>query len=136
MAVKISDLVPVPAKVNTGAGVLEVHGLSTGDITRLLMVYKKEFLGLISSAGGNGGPDYAGVMLTAPDMVADIIAMASDAVGQEEDVKRLPGPVQLAALLEIWRLSVPDVKKLKESLSMVMGQLGVLQSPAKPVKGQ
>lgn len=121
MAVKISDLLPKPAEIPVGVGSLTVVALDLEAIVQVLMNYREQILHLIATAQ-NGKPDFAGVLKDAPDMVATIIAHAADAVGQEADIRKLPGTSQLMAMAEIWKLSVPDVKKFLDSLSGVMGQ--------------
>ena len=64
------------------------------------------------------------VLLAAPEMVTQIIAKAMDADFEDEKtIKMLPATVQLIALREIFRLSVPDPKKASLLLSEVMGEL-------------
>lgn len=128
LVVKIADLLPQPEKVEVSPGkFLEVHHLSLEEIVKLFWVYQNTFLAIYAE-GTNAKPNYEPIMLAAPDMVADIIAIGAGAVGQEEDIKRLPGTVQLIALRKIWAMSVPDPKKLQESLSGVMGELRRLSS--------
>ena len=56
-------------------------------------------------------------------MVAEIIALASDEPESVEAVKKLPATVQLIALAEVWKASVPDPKKARELLSEVTALL-------------
>lgn len=128
MAVKFADLIPQPIQIQVGDGAFSVNPLGLDHLAALLHRYREAFLALYVE-GTEAQPDYSKLMNSATDMVTDIIAMAADALGQEEDIKKLPGTVQLTALAEIWRLSVPDPKKLVESLSVVMGGLR-LNNPA------
>ena len=62
--------------------------------------------------------------MSAPDVVAKIIAMASDEPESAPVVeKHMPATVQLIALSEIWALSVPDQKKAAQLLSEVTSLL-------------
>jgi len=123
VVVKISDLLQKPEPIEVSPGKwLEVNALSMEQIVRLFWVYQESFLA-VYAAGQQVEPNYETLLVSAPDIVADIIAYGSGAVGQQADIKKLPGTVQLIALASIWNMSVPDPKKLKESLSMVMGQL-------------
>lgn len=129
MAVKISDLLPKPINVPVGGDqFLTVKSLDLKAITKVIQAHREPILQLIATAQG-GKPDFAVALEMAPDMVATIIAHASGTEGQEEDIKQLPGTVQLMAMAEIWKVSVPDVKKLLDSLSGVMGQ-----ASSKPVR--
>jgi hypothetical protein len=121
MAIKISDLLPKPVEVEVGTGTLVVNALDLKGITRVVQKHRETILHLIATAQ-KGKPDFAGALEQAPDMVATIIALAADAEGQEEDIRKLPGTVQLTAMAEIWKVSVPDVKKLLSSLSGVMAR--------------
>jgi len=131
--VKVADLIPLPAEVPVGRGSIKLHALSLQDIVRLMYTYEKSFL-QIYAEGKSGTANYAPIVAAAPQMVVDIITMSAGAKGQEEDVKRIPGPAQVVCLAEIWRLSVPDPKKLKESLSALMGELKPLMQPLEPVE--
>lgn len=121
--VKISDLIPKPREVEVSTGnFLVVNPLTLEQIVNLFWIYQEAFLS-VYAAGQQEKPDYTTLLMTAPRMVADIIAKATGAEGQEEDLLRLPGTVQLTALTAIWEISVPDPKKLLESLSGVMESL-------------
>ncbi len=126
--VRIADLIPKPVDVEVSAGkFMTVNSLSLEQIVKLLWLYQEPFL-RVYAEGLTAKPNYESLIIAAPDMVADIIAMGADADGQQEDIKRLPGTVQLVALKSIWAMSVPDPKKLLESLSEVMGYLRRLSS--------
>lgn len=128
IVVRIADLLPQPEQVEVVPGkYLEVHHLTLEQIVKLFWTYQDTFLAIYAE-GLNGKPNYEPILLAAPHMVADIIAMGTDAVGQEEDILRLPGTVLLVALRKIWAMSVPDPKKLQESLSGVMAELRRLSS--------
>jgi hypothetical protein len=136
MAVKISDLLVKPIAIPVGGGnELMVKPLSMDAIVSVIKDYREPILQLIATAQ-QGKPDFAAALTMAPNMVASIIAFAADAQGQEEDVKQLPGPVQIHAMAEIWKASVPDVKKLIDSLSGVMGQAKKAPRPAPATVGE
>lgn len=128
--VKISDLLEQPVVVKVGKGSLTVRALSLSEIVQLLMSRQEEFLSIYAE-GSSAKPNYTKFLLATPDMVADILSLAMCAPGQQADIKKLPGTVQLTALAETWRLSVPDPKALKESLSVVMAELRELSSNEK-----
>jgi len=124
MNVKISDLLPAPIEVEISPGkMLPLRPLSLQDIVKLLLTHKDSFLAAYAESTAKVKPDYGKFLLSAPLMCVDIIALSADADGQQEDIKRIPGTVQLIALSSIWKVSVPDPKKLKESLSEVMDEL-------------
>lgn len=130
MSVKISDLLPPSAKVEVSPGkFLELNPLNLQQIVKLFWAYQDAFLSIYAE-GSKAAPQYETLLFATPEMCVDIIAMAADAVGQEDDIRKMPGTVQLAALAECWRISVPDAKKLKESLSGVMAGLQKLNSEA------
>lgn len=134
--VKISDLVPKPSKVTVSdTSFLEVRALTIKEIIELFWLYQDAFLSVYAE-GQQAQPNYTHLLVAAPNMVADIIAKAANAEGQQEDILLIPGTVQLIALAEIWKISVPDPKKLKESLSVVMAGLKRLSTEEPQVKEQ
>lgn len=122
--VKISDLLPITSSIRiSDTQSLEVRALSFEEITRLVWVYKDVVVSMFGESQNLKDVSYERFLMAAPELCADIIAMGADAIGQQDDIKRLPGTVQLIALTEIWRLSVPDPKKLLESLTKILGEL-------------
>jgi precorrin-6B methylase 2 len=119
MSVKIADLLPLPVGIKVGSGELKIRGITLKEMLGLLARHKDVIVTFV----GGGEQDLEKLLVTAPDMVAEVIAMAADAQGQEADVARLPAAAQLDALTAVWELSVPDLKKLKESLSRVTAAL-------------
>jgi len=62
--------------------------------------------------------DWTPLIVNAPNMARDLIAAATDTSEQEEieAIAKLPIGVQITALSEIWKASVPDPKRLEEIL--------------------
>jgi hypothetical protein len=112
MGVVIKDLLALPEVVPVGRGDLSVRGLHLKNISKLLETYRGE----LAQFFVNDVFDAPLMIATAPQLAVDIIAMASDSEGQEDDIERIPVASQIELLLTIWKLSVPDVKKLRESL--------------------
>lgn len=124
MSVKISDLLPKKTAIPTGAGDLMVGALSLEAIAALIGNHKGVILHLLANSnGGKTIPPIGAVVAEFPDLVADAIALAADAVGQEEDVKKLPLMVQIDAIKMVWNLSIPDPKALAELLFGVTAKL-------------
>jgi hypothetical protein len=120
----IADLLPLPEKINIGRGTIDVTGIPLNKLVRLLGVYQNEAGQLYEEYKQNGNKvPYERVLFLFPEMVASIIAIASDAEGQEADVRKIAGPTQIEALMAIWKLTVPDAKKLQSLLSEVMALL-------------
>lgn len=113
MAVKLEDYLPVPRSVLiTGSDkVLMVRGLTLQEIVKLIAKYKDDIAVFLDP--NNTRIDQ--LVISAPPMAAEIICLAADAEGQEEQAKKFPFAVQVNALTAIWELSVPDLKKLAES---------------------
>lgn len=134
MAVKISDLLPKKVLVPTGGGDLEVGPVSLEGVAAAIANHREAVLHLIASSAA-GTPNFVKVLGEFPDLCAELLAHACDAKGQEADIKQLPAAVQLVAIGEAWRLSVPDPKKLGQYASLVMAQLQGLsqRSVAAPV---
>jgi hypothetical protein len=127
--VKISDLFQKPEQIEVNPGqFLEVQGIPLSDIVAMLWSNQEAFLSIYAS-GQQEKPNYAMMLISAPHMVAQVIAAGADAKGQEEDIERLPAAVQLIALATIWKMTAPDPKKLQECLSTVLAELRTLLKP-------
>jgi hypothetical protein len=121
MAVIIADLLPEPVEVNVGNGTLAVRGLQLDDLAPLITKYQDD----LAQFFAGDGFDAQAMIIQAPHMAADIIAIGAEAVGQEADIRKLPAASQIEALLAIWKISVPDVKKLRESLLGAVASLSL-----------
>ena len=138
MAVRISEVLPNPEFVETGNGKFEVRGLPLTVLPTLIDKYKLEFARLLV-LGGDEDPDYMGILNMAPQMAVDIIAYGAGVSDAQEDeiekaaIAKLPVGVQLIALEKIWRMTVPDPKKVRSLLSRVgielRGLVGELKRP-------
>lgn len=71
-------------------------------------------------------------LIAAPNLVARVIALSANPVTPDRELQHthlqevldhMPVAVQLIALSEIWKASVPDAKKAQELLSMVAALL-------------
>jgi len=118
MAVVIADLLPEAVLVEVGKGSIEVRGIPLDQLVPLIARHGE---GLSKFLVGDKFNAEA-MALHAPEIVVDLLAAACDAKGQEADLRRLPAAVQIEILLTTWKLSVPDVKKLRSSL------LGLIKS--------
>lgn len=123
MTIRIADLIPLKESVEIAEGkFLDVNPISLPQIVQLIADHKEAFLSLYVSSQVSK-PDYSLFLTVAPALVADVIAMGSNRQDEIKDIKRMPGTVQLIALEAIWRLSVPDAKKLGEVLKRVVASL-------------
>ena len=125
--VKIGDLKALGAKVAINdEQEIDVRPLNLAEMVALFIDSRDDFLPLYSAGlEGFSAEKMMPFLLTAPNLVARIIAMAcdsGDAAGIEA-VRKFPATVQLVALVEIWKLSVPDAKKAQELLSQVTALL-------------
>lgn len=126
MSVNIAALLPKPISVEVSAGnYLMLKPLNLEQMVTLLIDNQRLFLTMYSQfESGTTMESKVGTMLvTAPEFIARLIAMSAGAEGQEDDIKRLPPTVQLIAVHELWKASVPDPKKAGELLSEVLAQL-------------
>lgn len=137
--VKISQLLPPPEKVSTGAGEFEINGLTLPQVTALIRKYRTEFARLLVM-GPDNEPNYAEIIDLAPQMVGEVIAMAAgvsnDAV-EVEAIGKLPAGVHLIALSKIWQLTVVDSKNFQALLQKVTSGLREAASgklPSSPEK--
>jgi len=128
MSVNFSDLLPTPAKVELPNGKsFEVSGLSLEQVAALMATNFE----VIATFMVGDTLDFKAFVLKSPEVAASVIAAGADAHGQEESIRKLPFQVQLDALSQIWNLTVPDVKKLKELLAGATAALNENAGPAK-----
>lgn len=118
----LSDLIATTQEVEISEGnFVPARPLMLTEIATLVIRYKESFLALYNESQSLD-PNYPLVLAAVPDMVTDIIVMGCELEDQRETVKALPPAVQLQLIASVWELSVPDAKKLVESLSKLMGQ--------------
>ena len=117
----LEDLLPPPAEVDLGRGKLLLNGLDATQVAKLILTYKDQFLMFL----GSNGTNFDGLLLTAPEAVLDILAMAAGMEPQREKFRKIPVAKQLECLTVVYKLSVPDEKKFQESL---VGLLATLKS--------
>jgi hypothetical protein len=123
MTLKIADLIPTAVEVEVAPGKhLALSPLSLPQIIRLVATHRNAFLSLYAEAQKKE-PDFTPYLMAAPDLIVQVIGMAADAEDQLEDVARLPASVQLIAVTEAVKLSVPDAKKLGGLLSQATAAL-------------
>lgn len=121
--IKIADLAQLARPVDiSDTEQIMVRALSLKEMVGLFIDSRDAFLPLYA-AGMEGKVDAEQLgpfLLTAPDVVAKIIALATDEPESAHIIEqRMPATVQLIALSEIWKASVPDPKKARELLSEV-----------------
>ncbi|TXH43941.1 MAG: hypothetical protein E6Q97_33430 [Desulfurellales bacterium] len=132
MGVKISALLPKPARVDVSdEAAVEVYPLTLREITQLIVDHRD---GMVVLFNGAQNGDFSQVVDQFPLLVRDLIAKAIRVEESEEIalIPSMPGGTQVALLLEAWRLTVPQPKKLAELLSMALGQLqelGIVPQP-------
>lgn len=125
--IKLSDLANIkrPLDVSDEHQVM-IRALTLREMVTLFLESQDAFLPLFA-AGLDGKFEVKELMpflLTSPTLVAKIIALASDEPDASQSVETsMPATVQLIALSEIWRASIPDPKKARELLSEVTALL-------------
>lgn len=132
--VKIADLAQLsrPVDISDTQQIL-VRALNLREIVTLFIESQDVFLPLYAAGiEGKATPDeLAPFLLASPGLVAKIIAMASDDPDSAATVEHMmPATVQLIALSEIWKASIPDQKKASELLSVVTDLLQKLEKRA------
>jgi hypothetical protein len=129
--VRLRDLFPLRDSVQiTENAQVEIKPLQLPDIVRLIVKYGDAFVALYNQSQQDH-PSYEGIIVAVPELVNDIICMGADMHDQREDVALLPPGPKLQLLARIWGLSVPDPKKLIESLSSLMAQAKRLAEEAR-----
>jgi len=129
--VKIADLAQLSRPVDiSDEQQIMVRALNLREMVDLFVNSREIFLPLYAAGmDGKFSPEELGpFLLTGPAIVAKIIAMASDDPESAPVVeKAMPATVQLIALSEIWKASIPDQKKASQLLSEVTSLLQKLQ---------
>lgn len=116
-------------EIKFSGGAFAVRGLSLNDITLLVMKHKPALDGLYAQYAANGGNAEATareigghVLHAAPQLVADIIALAADEATPEgvQAASKLPVDVQLNAIEAIVRMTVATEGGLKNLVAVVV----------------
>jgi len=132
MAIKVSDLFAISKTVSIGGKDVTIQPLTLEQIIKLLTIYREEII-LMFSDSLSGELNMVTMVATAPRLVADIISYGIDAEDQVEDIMKLPGFTQVELLAEIWKVSIPEPKKLFSLLSEAMaGMQGAGINPSLP----
>lgn len=130
----MQDLIIPTERVTWGKSVehgLEVRGLSFQDFTQLFMQHGKALDKVLEFIeGGDAAQAMAstfdvkafgeGVITKAPQLVAQLIALAADMPDQATQVARMPLPVQMKLLQAIYRLTVEEAGGLADFLQLVL----------------
>lgn len=122
----LSDLLPVPELINLGRGTLAVRGLSLQELIALASRHKQDY-----AAFFNGEDiDMATLAVHAPQLIAEAIGLATDKKYTVDELSNLPVGVQVEMVSAIWKLTVPDLKKLGDLFTGVIAGLKLAQPPA------
>jgi hypothetical protein len=124
--VKIADLVQANQLIDVSDDQqICVRPLNLREMVQLFVDSRDVFLPLYAAgASGTTSEALAPFLMSSPELVAKIIAIACDEPDSVEAVEQhMPATVQLIALAEIWKLSVPDQKKATLLLSEVTSLL-------------
>jgi hypothetical protein len=125
--VKIKDLVQRTRSIAISDDEqIMVRALNLHEMVTLFIDSKDLFLPLYVAGidGDLTAEALAPFLLTAPELVARIIALASDEPESAPIIQsHMPATVQLIALFEVWKASVPDPKKARSLLSEVTALL-------------
>lgn len=123
--IKIKSLLPLPQKVEVGTQQVEVKGITLAQLGFLLDKYREDINLYLSGVV----PDFNSILQKAPEFVSTVLAMGLGAEGQEEDIKSLPATIQLEILMVIWKMTVPDLKKV---LQLIKGLTTNLEETMQP----
>lgn len=118
----------VTTDVKFSGGVLSIRGLSLSDIGPLVSKYLSQivavYMGVIAG-GREPSLDLISesLLLSAPDLAAELIAHAADAPDRVYDIKRLNIAVQLEALQAVGTRTFESEDSLKKVMEMVLSGL-------------
>ncbi len=132
MGIKVSDLFAISRVIKVSGKSIEIHPLSLEQIIKLLTIYREDIIMMFSDSV-NGELNMVTMVVTAPRLVADIISYGINAEDQVDDIMKLPGFTQVEILAEVWKISIPEPKKLLNLLSEAMaGMQGIGVNPSLP----
>lgn len=128
------DFVIPTEKISWGKGagqVVEVRGLSFNDFTQLFVKHGKgldQLFNFIEAGAGQleaaASKDIktfgSGFIMRAPELVAQLIAVAADSPDQAPKVAQLPLPVQIKCLEAIYRMTVEEAGGLADFMQLVL----------------
>lgn len=121
---------PETRKVSTGGGnSFDVKGLSLNEIAVLIREHFPDLDAIVDLFQGVNLKDddqlrplLLSVVSQAPGFAANVIALAAGE-GSASDAEKLPGPVQVKALLDIGELTFADVGGVGKAWEMIAGLL-------------
>jgi hypothetical protein len=105
--------------------VLDVRGLSVQDLTTAIRTHKDSLNKAFSLAEGRIDEDQdltefgMELMDQFPDLVALLIALATDMSDRAGEIKHLPAPVQLRLMMAVYELTIEDTGGLQDFLQQV-----------------
>jgi len=121
--VKLSDLTPISAEVEVGDGVgIRLYPLTMLNLTELFLEAQDELVSLYAQSQ-QPEPDFTTAIVTAPRLVAKIIAVSARSPESIDVVQGLPAANQLIAISKVWEISAPDPKKLVEAVLSITNQI-------------
>lgn len=136
----LKDIMIPEASVQAPGGGFTVRGLSLGDLTHILQLHSVEVSRVIATLEerkGTLGNELisemaVGLIQSAPDVAASIIAIAAGEPDQEAKVRQLPFPVQMDAFEKIGALTFEAYggpkKVLEAVVRLAKGTTGLLES--------
>jgi hypothetical protein len=142
----LSDYTPESREVALGQGKsFHVSGLSLQHIEILVRTHLpdlEELLDVFMSEGGNfEGEDLKKLGITlasrAPGFVANVIALGAGETDATATAAKLPFPIQLQALADVFEITFTEVggiKKFMETVAALLGQMN-LKIPKKLSEG-
>ena len=136
----LKELTIPSAPVQTPGGEFSVRGLSLDDLTYILQrhaVEVSQIVSTIEAKKGEIGNDLlsemaVGLIQSAPDVAAEVIAVAAGELDQVTKVRMLPFPVQLDAMEKIGNLTFEvyggPKKVLEAVIRLAKGTTSILES--------
>lgn len=143
MGLKDLELPKSDVQISDNAKIV-VRGLSSSDFSKLINKFGPTLVSLFDTlkdrfdGGDIDGEDIATVaqlaLQAAPDLVAEVIALAADEPDQVEAAKRLRVSVQIEALEKILNLTFTSEAEVKKSVEIVTGWLQKINGSAQGIK--
>lgn len=134
----IKDFYAESRTISFGSGSFAVQGISFDHLAKLFTEARDEMLeamDLYDGMAGSGEVKTEALIMAllqqVPQLVARVICIAADEAGAEDNVRKMPFPVQTEAMMAVADLTFVEADALKKFL----GHLTVLMNGVTSLKG-
>lgn len=123
------DVPRIPIEWESGGKTFgfQVRGISDEDLVSLMRDHREQLVRAFDTIQGaeerdlESAKDFGVELLQeVPELVAQLIALAADKPDGAPVIRKMPAPIKLKALMEIWQLTVVDTGGFEPFLTQVI----------------